>query len=788
MGNKNMSMRWRTIVATVLLAVFVAFCGMPGGNLAAQAQDQTAFGDLLKKTALERSIVLSKLRDYNPVKYIQQGGQELDAYWQSDKVTAAFQRHYQDIEKIVQQVVIDPRFDTLDAILAQYKSFYDDSKLNEISDAFVQDSLRAIQGTQETFIDKTLDDFGQYLNDVYGETQRNIGNDLDRLVQKQFEYWPELTSSLAPISVNTRNFQGPEAERKAPMAGFAGALILILRKQISNTITRVLGAKLVGKVGAKFVPVVGTLLIVWDVIDATQAKVQLESSLRDIFVQEYRTALTPEQVWQGSREEVQTQYRKEINRWVDNTKRDIEKMMEVAVLIQNPSFEAYAKEQVEKGYSLEDLYDQLRSLHEDFGPLVNELKIEKMYYIQSLLPRQALAERGFLPRLIDVFGADFVPLVDHHKRVFFEAAWEIGPENLRAILARDLDLREVYDSYQKLLSRDDSANAKKGFILAWQMGLDLRPGKINTGFLEKLFAEREMAQQLLRDELPQDKLIGILANDKVRGIVANVYAKDAILGGAFARGFEIVEIDNRYGDPQKVTDLINLFHAQHPSADRAISDRFIQEIRENSWQSDIFSRHGQTGLEIAAAHIENEPSAYELEMAKKAIALYEKGYVLEVVKDRQAVDYAYDYSALGQWYFNLTYPIQKNLGSLGTLMLGLVVLVLVVVTLGYLGGFLFRRFRPAPALATVAAPPEAYPVYGVGKNEPLKADPRAGGMPQPVASPSLPPGPSPASPDEAGPAAKPAALPPAEQVQMQTDGGGSSAEQDDSHAHRGEIR
>ncbi len=761
---KNMGKSSLITFPVTLLAVFFAFSAQPGGNLAAQAQDQAAFSALLKKTALERTIVLSNLRDYNPAQHLQQGRQDLDAYWQTDKVVASFQRHYQDIENIVQQVAIDPRFDTLDSLLAQYKSFYDDSGLNEISDVFVQDSMRAIQRSQETFIDKTLTDFSQHLNEIYGNTQRAIGTDLDRLVQKQFDYWPEVTSNLAPLSVQPKDIKGPEGT-SAPMAGFAGALILILRKQISNTITKVLGAKLVGKVGAKFVPVVGTLLIVWDVIDATQAKVQLETSLRDIFVQEYRSSLTPELVWQGSREEVQTEYRKEINRWVENTKRDIDRMMEVAVLIQNPSFEAYAKEQVDKGYSLEDLADQLRSLHEDFGALVNELSIDKMYYIQSLLPRPAVAERGFLPRLIDVFGADFVPLVDHHKRIFFEAAWEIGPENLRTVLAQGLDPRDVYDSFRRLLNRDDSTNAKKGFILAWQLGLDLRPGQINAGFLEKLFAQRDLAEKLLRDEVPQDKLIGILTNDKVRGIVANVYTKDAILGGAFARGYEIVEIDNRYDDPQKVTDLVNLFHAQHPGADRATSDRFIKELRENSWKSDTFSRHGQTGLEIASAHIENEPSAYEMEMSKKAITLYEEGYPLEIVKDRSAVDYAYDFSSLGQWYFDLTYPIQKNLGSLGTLILGLVMLVMMVVTLGFLGGFVYRRFRPAPAQATVTAPLSPYPVHGVGKNEPPKAEPVAKGMPEPVTPPSLAAGPLPAGSDEAAPPPEPAALPPAEQGQ-----------------------
>ncbi len=768
-----MFMKFRISLAAALSTLLFALSVLPGANLAAQAeaQEKTDFAALLKQTDLERASVLAELRDFDPSKFIQHGERELAAYWQSEEVSAAFQRHYRDVERIIAQVHIDPRFDTLDTLWAQYKSFYDDEKLNEISDAFVRDTLQAIQTTQESFIEETLSGFGKHLNSVYIETQRDIGKELDRIVRRQFAYWPELASNPASITLRPEDIQGPP-RAGAPMVGFAGALLLILRKQIAGTIIKIVGGKVLGQVAAKFLPVVGALLLVWDVVDATQAKVQLEDKLREIFVEQYRVALTPELFWDKSRQEVRTEFRKGIERWVEATRGDIERMMErdVAVLIQNPSFEAYAREMLEKGRNLEQVAEQLRALREDFGPLSNELAIDQMYDIRSLLSREAEAERGFLPRLIDVFGADFVPLVDHHKRLFLEAAWEIGPENLRELLARGLDPREVYDSYRKLLNRDDSAHAKKGFILAWHMGLDLRPGKINAASLEKLFANRDLAEQLRRDELPQDKLIGILASDKVRGIVANVYAKDAILGGAFARGFEIVEIDNRYDNPQKVTDLVKLFHAQHPGADRATSDRFIQEIRENSWKSDIFSRHGQTGLEIAAAHIENEPSAYEMEMAKKAITLYEKGYALEVVKDRQAVDYAYDYSALGQWYFDLTHTVQKNLGSLGNLILGLVVLVMVVVTLGYLGGFLYRRFRPAPALATVAAPPAAYPVYGVGKNAPLKDEPRAGGMPQPVASPSLPPGPSPASPDEAGPAAKPAALPPAE---------------DESHANRG---
>lgn len=737
MYHHSMRVTLRTTAAMALATLVLACMGLPAGELSAQGQDQVAFGELLKETALEKSIVLSKLRDYDPAKPSQQGGQKLDAYWQSDKIAAAFQGHYQDIEKIVSQVAIDPRFDTLDTLLAQYKSFYDDSGLNEIADVFVRDSLRAIQKTQESFIDKILTDFGEYLNEIFGETQWTIGNDLDQIVQRQFDYWPELTSTLVPLSVKAGDFQVSQRS-EAPMAGYAGALMIIFRKQINSALTKVLAVKLAGRVGSKFVPIVGWVLLAWDIYDSTKAKAQLETSLRGLFVTEYKAALTPELFWQASREDVQTEFRKGINRWVENTGRGIEKMMEAAVLIQNPTFEAYAKQQVEKGRSLVELADQLRSLQEDFGALVNELKIDKMYYIQSLLPRQAAAERGFLPQVIDVFGADFEPLVDQHKRIFLEAAWEIGPENLRALLAQNLDLRLVYDSYHKLLSRDDSAKAKKGFILAWQMGLDLRPGEINAGFLEKLFAERGMAQQLMRDEVPQDKLINILANDKVRGIIANVYAKDAILGGAFARGFEIVEIDNRYDDPQQVIDLVNLFHAQHPGADRAVSDHFILKIRENSWQSEVFSRHGQTGLEIAAAHMGKEPSAYELEMAKKAITLYERGYPLAMVEDRQAVDYAYDTITWGQWYFDLTYPIQKHLGSLGTLILGLVVLALVVPTLGYLGSSLYRRFRSATARVPAMAESPSYPVKGVGKNAPPKAEPPPDGMPQPAASPSLP--------------------------------------------------
>lgn len=284
-----MTMRWQTTLTAALMAVFMAFCGLPCGGLAAQAQapDQAAFEELLKESALDRRITLSKVRDYTPANYLQQGGQELDAYWQSDKVKAAFDRHHKDIKNLVDKVTIDPRFGTLDTLLAQYKSFYDDSGLNEISDVFVQDSLRAIQRNQEAFIDKTLTDFGAYLNDVYGKTQLAIGNDLDRLVKKQFDYWPELTSKLAPLSVKPGDFQGSQRS-EAPMAGFAGALMIIFRKQINSALTKVLAAKLAGRVASKFIPFVGGVLLLWDIYDSTKAKTQLETSLRDIFVAEYK--------------------------------------------------------------------------------------------------------------------------------------------------------------------------------------------------------------------------------------------------------------------------------------------------------------------------------------------------------------------------------------------------------------------------------------------------------------------------------------------------------------------
>lgn len=124
-------------------------------------------------------------------------------------------------------------------------------------------------------------------------------------------------------------------------------------------------------------------------------------------------------------------------------------------------------------------------------------------------------------------------------------------------------------------------------------------------------------------------------------------------------------------------------------------------------------------------------------MNKKAITLYEEGYPLEVVKDRRAVDYAYDTMALGQWYFDFSHPLQKNMGTLGTLILSSLILILLVVPLGYAGGFLYRRFRPATARAPAMAAPPSYPVYGVRKNEPH----RDGGIaPPPAKAPPLPPG------------------------------------------------
>ncbi len=693
-------------------------------------------------------MVLEKLQGYDPSNFIAQGFSELDDYWRSDAIKAAFSRHYQGVADIIGRVSIDPRFGTIDTLIAQYKSFLDDTQLNEISDEFVRAALGAIERTQESFIDDTLAGFLQHLNHVSADTQRKIGDDVDQLVQEQFGHWPQITAQKAHLdrlSVKQGDIQRP-AGSGAPVAGGIGVLLLVMQKKITTQIMSVMTGKLLGRVASKFVPVVGVLLVAWDVYDATQAKVQMESTLRQVFIEEYQATLTPELLWQQSRDAMQKEYRDGIKRWVGKAKRDIELMMEVAVLIQNPSVEAYVKEQVANNRTFEQIADQLRSLDKDFGPLFNKLPIEKMYYIQSLVPGRLEGARGFLPRLIDVFDADFIKYFDQYKRLFFEAAWEMGPENLRTVLGQNWSLGQVYDTYGKLLDRDAAENAKKGFILAWQLGLDLRPDAINAAHLEQLYVQQDLVKQLMGDEVPQEKLLGILATEKVRAIVDNLYQKDLILGGAFTRGFTIGEIDNRYDDPRKVADLVNLYRSQHPGADRATADRLIQEVRENSWKTDIFARHGNTGLEIAAAHIGDPPSAYQLEMAKKAITLYDEGYSLEIVKDRQAVEYAYDWHDLGKGFFDLTNPFRGKLSAMGYLLVFLVFVFVLVPSLVFLTRFIRRRGGPAYPAPAAMAGTAPFPVYGVGKNESRQAGTLT---PQP-----LPPGAS-------GPAVTPPAIPPA---------------------------
>ena len=733
---QNMGINPRTLLSTALLFIIVSISCLPAGGLAAPDKDNaTTFGDALKKTAMDRAMVLSKLQDYNPADFIAQGTGEMEIYWRSDALKAAFARHYKEVADIVGQVSIDPRFGTFDTLIAQYKSFLDDTQLNEISDEFVRAALRAIEGKQEAFIEATLAGFAQHLNSVYEATQRKIGKDLDQTVQQQFAYWPALSAKLAPLSVKAGDMEGPKRSG-APVAGGIGVLLLVMQKKITAQLMKVMGGKLLGGVASKAVPVIGVLLLAWDLYDATQAKVQMEDTLRKVFIEEYQASLTPELLWEKSKYDVQAEYRDGIKNWVKNIKHDIEQLVEAAaVTINNPSFEAYAKGMDEKGYPVEQVVKQLQSLNKDFGPLVTELPIEKMFYIQSLVPGQVKNEPGFLPRLIDVFDADFIKHVDQHKGLFFQAAWEMGPENLRTVLGQDWSLAQVYDTYRKLLDRDAAENAKKGFILAWQLGLDPRPGVMNATALAKLYAQQDLAKRLVGDEVPQEKLLGILTNDKVRAIVANVYQKDLILGGAFTRGYEIGEIDNRYDDPRKVTDLVNLYRAQNPDADRATADRLIREIRENGWKTDIFARHGNTGLEIATAHIEDPPSAYQLEMAKKAITLYDEGYSLENVKDRQAVEYAYEWRSLGKEFFDLTYPTRSKLGAMGTLIVAMVFVIFLVWGLVFITRLIWGRGRRAH-YNTPQTASESYPVRGVGKNEPRRAD----SLNPPTTPQPLPPG------------------------------------------------
>ena len=663
-----------------IMCVFIFNIIFISGSLVLARNDKNTNNDysqILHTLAQKKASVLSQLNKLSYSKEQTNAMEKLDSFWSSPKIYYKFSEHYKQMSEILNQVEI--RDGTWDIIKAQYIAVIDDSRLKEITNNFIVDSSNELKELQENFMNMIFDEFQIFFTKQFINTQKQVSQQFDKALEKQFDYCQNLYINLRPVNVSTKEINSRvELDSNVGIKTGVGISILALSKMMRKVIIKKIGKKILGKVVAKCIPGIGAGLIAYDFWNATQAKTEMEKTLRTSFIDEYQKLFIPEIIWNESRSDIKKDFKNELTQWVSATKEKTRELLNAAILLNNLSFQHYVKKRRNENASLDEIVYEMNDLKNTFGSLASILPIDKMYNIQAQIPTRA--NSYFLPELIDIFDVELLDFYDKYGSNFFNVALDMGAENIQNILNNDYNLFEVYKFFKKHLSMNSSENAKKGFFIALDKNMDLS-SPWNMSLFENIYHNKDLVFSLLTDDVGETKIKNIVSYKKIIPIFRELYKEDSILAGAFSRNFNVIQINSRFADPCKINKFVKLYQLNNPISNVIDADKYIRRLMKNFDILEVYIDCGKDCVKIFETYVNDNTGKEQKEMANKAITLYKKGYSVDDCIDRKSINYAFTLNSIpaGKNIFELTYPTIKNFGFIGMMIALLIILIILII-------------------------------------------------------------------------------------------------------------
>lgn len=637
------------------------------------------YAKILQEIAQKKSSVLNQIDAMNIGQESNALNRKLEAYWSSSEVQRSFSRYNAKVRSIVNNIGLSKKYSNLGAMIAQYKSVLDDTDIKNMSNDFVKDAMNAIQIVQEDFIDSNYNDFSQYTNKVFVEAQKEIGSKFDKVMLERFKYWPESFVTLVPQTIQSKDIDNSVTiTTNAGKIALGGAAILMLSKKIKTAISRTVAKKVLGKVAAKFVPYVGWALIAYDVYDTSVARSKMEDQLRITFLDEYQKTMTPEFLWSKSRNEVKAAYSKRLSSWFDKQTILMKNLLNATVLIENSTFKEYAENAINQGSSLDEVATELNELKDTFGPLASQLSIARMYQMKASIPVRAGG--NFLPYMVDVFGSDMDTYFNKYGKRFFEISYTLGIDNTKKLIYGKKDILGIYEKYNEYLNMQTSENAKKGFLLAMNLGFDLSHSGWNEILFEQIYFHQKLINIFLDDKIPEKKIIKILIMQNVISLYEVLYNTNPVMTRAITIEMTPIQVFSRFSDTSNIEKVVSLFNIMYPEQKSSDAIEFIHTIKTNVKIFTVYDQYGKDGIDLYQNYVKNDSGKLQKELADKALALYEKGFSKDKLLNADYVDTAYELIDIpgGKSLLNLFYPLISQFGVIGILFSILVILFIFV--------------------------------------------------------------------------------------------------------------
>ena len=557
----------------------------------------------------------------------------LDSLFQ-DQIQERFNTYYKQVEQSLQTVSLPEDVSSLGVAWKQMKAgVHDSGDLASLVEGFIRRAQTTLEPHRENLAEYIDIQIEETLTAELKQAQDTIRAPFQEILTRYFPVLNVPNWHVTPLPTL------PEVQEKdrshVPVAAISGLLLIVLRRRIVKLIVMRIAAKMVGRTLAKLIPGIGILLIGYEVLDAGQAKADLEHELRTQVFSTYQEEFSPATIWNQPVEEGELSTRQQLEQkisislqsWSEHCRKEVERMLDAAhIFTLSPNIQNYITEQTGKGRSTQEIIEDMHLVGEVFGPgsIVQAPLGDLLTMIVYAPDKQELA------RLAHELDTWLLQEYAQHGREVLIAANRLGvPTFLEVVQAgKKLDWYDVHTVFEQY-PRDLSEPARRGLVLA--LSEQVATSGVAPATLENI-ARHEKLFQIVAPLVTPDtkKLFRLFGSTSVVDIVDRTYQTNAEAAQAFLSQWP-VRTWERYRAPARFDALLAVADYRLTERKQAALD-FARELGERDELTHTFADVGLCGVQLWDTYVGSAAGQHQREKAENAIYLYKESYPCDILQ------------------------------------------------------------------------------------------------------------------------------------------------------------
>ena len=566
--------------------------------------------------------------------------------------------------------------------------------LKKLVELFFKDLQPRLSSVSEGFQKAILESLEEEAGIQLGESMERVRRPFIGILKQRLPVYntiPIPNTDRAALSFSAAEKRGGLSEGSIPLKGLVGVALVLLGRRIMTRIMKFMVMKIAGKVLAKLVPVIGWILLAFEVYDLAGARDQLEEEMRRSFMEEYKAEISAESVWWkgddggglSMREEIDRNMGSLLKSWERICRSEADSMIQSAQILSfSEEVREYVSKQLEDGAEFEPVLQKMSIMWDVFGKLLAQGQVP---LFESMLI--AAPDRNDLRLLAKSLGPRLLPFYEKYGADYLQAVSKIGVYNYLSAeewSSGAIDWHILNENLLSMPDLTDNRDASAGLLALVMEGAYVKG--VSPDALASIGARRDLFNKIWKTVKPDvAKTAALLENKRATANVAEGLELYPESTAVFLKTY-----NPEFWSAWSRDDIIDLMRITEyrAAAYGKQRDAVLVAPEDRGELISLYRQGGRQAVSLWDTYATEDSGMLGKNMARRSIACLVDGYDYEELKDKERLEFAVmcrKIPIMGKFF----YDNFKNLGFLPRLLVvaaGLFSMIALIF-------FFFRRRR-----------------------------------------------------------------------------------------------